>query len=213
MIVNQELCMKIPEMPPSPPREHLPETLEILRLFEQHGSSQYGKEAVSQAQHALQAAFFAERADSPAALVAAALLHDVGHLLHSLPDDAPERGIDDRHEALAAAWLEQRFGPEVVEPVRLHVAAKRFLVATDPDYLRQLSPPSILSLALQGGPMSPDEVREFESNSFCASAVALRRWDDAAKIPDLVTPSLEHFAKHLDLALAECGKEGRPCPR
>ncbi|MBC7815970.1 MAG: HD domain-containing protein [Planctomycetaceae bacterium] len=173
---------------------------EVLRLFRERGGSQYGGEAVTQQEHALQAAFFAERDQADATLITAALLHDVGHLLHSLPDDAPDQGVDDRHETLAARWLAKRFGPAVVEPVRLHVAAKRYLCATDPDYLRQLSPPSTLSLKLQGGPMSDDEVREFQSHPFCEASVRLRRWDDAAKVRDLVTPSLEHFATYLDRA-------------
>lgn len=176
-------------------------TLEILRLFRDHGDSQYGGESVSQQEHALQAAFFAERANADPALIAAALLHDVGHLLHSLPDDAPERGIDDEHETLAARWLESRFGPQVVEPVRLHVAAKRFLCATDPDYQRRLSPPSLLSLRLQGGPMSADEVESFQSHPHFAAAVSLRHWDDAAKVPELVTPPLEHYAAYVDQAM------------
>lgn len=183
--------------------EHHATTVEILRLFRERGGSQYGGEAVSQQEHALQAAFFAERAQASSSLIAAALLHDVGHLLHSLPDDAPERGVDDHHESLAARWLERRFGPDVVEPVRLHVAAKRFLCATDADYERQLSPPSILSLKLQGGPMSEAEVQAFRENPHCDAAVALRRWDDAAKVPELVTPPLEHYAVYLDQALQE----------
>ncbi len=173
-------------------------TQEILRLFRERGGSQYGGEAVTQQEHALQAAFFAEREQTDATLITAALLHDVGHLLHSLPDDAPDQDVDDRHETLAARWLAKRFGPAVVEPVRLHVAAKRYLCAIDPNYQRQLSPPSALSLKLQGGPMSDDEVREFQSHLFCEAAVRLRRWDDAAKVRDLVTPPLEHFATYLD---------------
>ena len=164
----------------------------------QRSMSQYGREAVTQQEHALQAAFFAETSGVSSSLVAAALLHDVGHLLHHLDDDAPERGIDDQHETLAAQWLERRFGPEVVEPVRLHVAAKRFLCATEPDYMAQLSPASLVSLRLQGGVMSDDEVKLFRSHPFCEAAVALRRWDDAAKQPQLVTPPIEHYARHLD---------------
>ena len=175
-------------------------TQEILRLFREKGGSQYGGEAVTQQEHALQAALFAEREQADATLIAAALLHDVGHLLHSLPDDAPDQGVDDRHETLAARWLAKRFGPAVVEPVRLHVAAKRYLCVIDSDYLRQLSPPSTLSLKLQGGPMSDDEIRAFQSHPFCEASVRLRRWDDAAKVPELATPSLEHFAQYIDQA-------------
>ena len=151
----------------------------------------------------MQAALFAERDDAEPALIAAALLHDVGHLLHSLPDDAPEQGVDDRHEALAAQWLARRFGPAVIEPVGLHVEAKRYLSATDPGYYRLLSPPSVLSLELQGGPMTQDEARRFEARRSFAAAVRLRRWDDAAKVVGLVTPPIEHFAQYVDAACCE----------
>jgi phosphonate degradation associated HDIG domain protein len=184
-----------------------PATIEVLRLFQERGGSQYGGESVSQQEHALQAAMFAECAGSDAALIVAALLHDVGHLLHTLPDDAPEQGVDDRHEDLAARWLATRFPAAVVEPARLHVAAKRYLCATDPDYLGQLSPPSILSLKLQGGPMSPDETRQFAAFAHCQSAVALRRWDDAAKIPDLPTPNVEHYIPHLNHCAQQRARE------
>ncbi|SIO61636.1 phosphonate degradation operons associated HDIG domain protein [Singulisphaera sp. GP187] len=177
-------------------------TEEVLRLFREHGDSRYGGEAITQREHALQAAMFAERENAPASLITAALLHDVGHLLHSLPDDAPEQGVDDRHEALAARWLERRFGRDVVEPVLMHVAAKRYLCATDPNYLTELSPPSVLSLGLQGGPMSPDEIHQFQAHLYYNAALALRRWDDKAKIPNLETPSLEHFVFYITQSIA-----------
>ncbi|WP_406695030.1 phosphonate degradation HD-domain oxygenase [Singulisphaera sp. Ch08] len=174
---------------------------EVLRLFREKGDSLYGGEAVTQGEHALQTAMFAEREAASPALITAALLHDVGHLLHSLPADAPEQGVDDRHESLAARWLAQRFGPDVVKPVFLHVAAKRYLCAIDPDYLTELSPPSQLSLQLQGGPMSRSEVLLFRSNSHQDAALALRRWDDKAKIPSLKMPSLEHFMVYIQQSL------------
>lgn len=182
---------------------HRKATIEVLRLFDDHGDSQYGGEAVSQREHALQAAFFAEQAGAEPALIAAALLHDVGHLLHELPADAPDHGVDDEHEKLAADWLTQRFVRKVVEPVALHVAAKRYLCAVDPQYLRQLSPPSTLSLKLQGGPMTKDEASRFEGRPGLADALLLRHWDDAAKVPDLKTPDLDHFATYLDAACRE----------
>jgi phosphonate degradation associated HDIG domain protein len=175
----------------------------IRRLFRERGGSQYGGEAVSQLEHALQAAQSAETEGAQPSLIAAALLHDVGHLLHKLPDDAPDDGIDDRHEALAASWLSKRFGSAVVEPVRLHVTAKRYLCSVDAEYARQLSPPSQLSLKLQGGPMTPEEARQFEAHPFFDDAVRLRRWDEAAKVVGLPTPDLEHYARIVELALAE----------
>jgi [1-hydroxy-2-(trimethylamino)ethyl]phosphonate dioxygenase len=180
---------------------NLPTTEEVLELFRRHGNSQYGGEAVTQLEHALQTATFAEREGSEPALVAAALLHDVGHLLHDLPADAPDQGVDDRHETLAAAWLAKRFRPAVVAPVAMHVAAKRYLCAVDPAYFGQLSQPSVQSLKLQGGPMTADEIKQFESRPFFQDAVRMRRWDDAAKVVDMKTPDLKHFARYIDLAL------------
>ena len=131
---------------------------QIRRLFAERGDSAYGGEAVSQREHALQAAHFARQSGATAASITAALLHDIGHLLHHLPDDAPDEGVDDLHEQLAGRWLARWFGAEVVEPVRMHVDAKRYLCAVEPDYQQQLSPPSLVSLALQGGPMNGEEV-------------------------------------------------------
>lgn len=165
----------------------------VARLFHCRGDSQYGGEAVSQLEHALQAATLAEAEGASAALIAAALLHDVGHLLHNLPDDAPEHDVDDRHEELAARWLARYFGPNVVEPVRLHVQAKRCLSAIDPHYGAALSEPSRVSLRLQGGPMTADEVAAFQASPHYDAALRLRRWDDRAKIVGWQTPSLEHF--------------------
>jgi len=179
---------------------------EILQMFRDRGDSQYGEEAVSQLDHALQTAALASDDGADSALIAAALLHDIGHLLHDLPDDAPDQGIDDRHEVSGGRWLESRFGDEVTEPVRLHVPAKRYLCAVDANYQDELSPPSVLSLKLQGGPMSADEVAEFEQNPQLERAVRLRRWDDEAKIPDHPTPSLEFFGTHLLAALNEASK-------
>lgn len=175
---------------------------EVLELFERHGDSQYGGEAVSQREHALQCAALAEQAGAPAALIAAALLHDIGHLLHDLPEDAPMAGIDDHHENSACRYLQNLFGPDVTEPVRLHVAAKRRLCAVDPDYLVSLSEPSVVSLRLQGGPMSAEEVTAFDALPFAADAVRLRRWDDLAKVSGLDVPELQHFAQYLQQAAA-----------
>jgi phosphonate degradation associated HDIG domain protein len=172
----------------------------LLSLFARRGDSEYGGEAVTQLEHALQAAAFAEREGATPELISAALLHDVGHLLHDLPEDAPDQGIDDRHETLAAAWLAQRFQPAVVAPVAMHVAAKRYLCAVDSGYLGRLSQPSVQSLAMQGGPMTADEIGRFESRPHFQDAVRLRRWDDAAKVVGMVTPDLDHFASYIDQA-------------
>jgi phosphonate degradation associated HDIG domain protein len=174
---------------------------QVIELFRQKGHSLYGGEAVTQLAHGLQAATFARRDGANAAQVSAALLHDIGHLLHALPDDAPDQGIDDVHERLGAHYLAANFSPAVCEPVRLHVAAKRYLCRVDPDYLSQLSEPSLQSLALQGGPMTGEEASDFEQEPYFREAVQLRRWDEEAKIPELKTADLESFLPELSNSL------------
>jgi phosphonate degradation associated HDIG domain protein len=171
---------------------------EVLRLFAKGGDSQYGGESVSQLEHGLQAALLAEQEGAPDELVVAALLHDIGHLLHDLPDDAPDNGVDDLHENLGAAWIKGRFPLSVLEPVRLHVASKRYLCAVEPGYLEALSEPSRVSLQLQGGPMSAEECEAFREGEFFESAIRLRRWDDEAKIAGLETPPLSYFLRHIE---------------
>jgi len=177
----------------------------IVALYREKGQAAYFGEAVTQAEHALQTAHQAEASGATNELIAAALLHDVGHLLHGLAEDLAEQGIDARHEEGGAAWLERSFGPAVSDPVRLHVAAKRYLCAVDPAYAAELSSASQLSLRLQGGPYAPDEVRHFEQEPFWQAAVALRRWDDAAKIPGLAVPGLEHYRPILEAVLMKRG--------
>lgn len=177
----------------------------IATLFAARGDNAYHGEKVSQTEHALQAAWAGEKDGASDALIAAALLHDIGHLLHDLGEDAAERGIDDRHENGGAHWLARYFGPEVVEPVRLHVAAKRYLCAVDASYRAELSPASELSLQLQGGPMSESEVAHFAAGTYAQDAVALRRWDDQAKIENLQTPPLEHFLESVTRVARRAG--------
>jgi phosphonate degradation associated HDIG domain protein len=178
----------------------------LLVLLAQDGARRYGGEAVSQREHALQCAALAAAEGAAPSLVAAALLHDIGHLLAPpfAPRIAPEgrmgddqeparRRTDDRHEILGAAALAKAFGPAVAEPVRLHVAAKRWLCAVEPDYFAQLSPASVTSLGLQGGPFSVAEAGHFAALPFAEDAVRLRRWDEAAKLPGLATPPLGHY--------------------
>lgn len=169
---------------------------EVLELFIRSGASQYGGEAVSQLEHALQCAFLAEQDQASPALIVAALLHDIGHLLHDLPDDAPDKGIDDHHEASGYHFLSKRFNAEVSEPVRLHVAAKRYLCTVDGDYEKQLSEPSLISFRLQGGRMSDQELHSFRDNPHWEAAVRLRHWDDLAKVAKLPTPPIEHFVRY-----------------
>lgn len=177
----------------------------LIDLLRERGNSAYGGEAVTQGEHALQSAWLAEQAGASPASITAALLHDLGHLVHHLPDDSPEQGIDDHHEVIAARRLSKMFDPAVVEPIRLHVAAKRYLCAVEPGYWESLSVPSRTSLELQGGPMSREEVDRFRENPHCDAAVSLRRWDDLAKTADLVTPSLDHFVPYVTEAARQRG--------
>jgi phosphonate degradation associated HDIG domain protein len=166
---------------------------DVAAVFLEKGESSYFGEPVSQLEHALQTAHFARRDSAPDYLIAAALLHDVGHLVQDLPEDIANHGIDARHEDIGESWLAERFGPEVYQPVRLHVAAKRYLCATDSDYLSRLSPASVQSLQLQGGPMTHEEVVAFQSKQYFHEALKLRLWDDEAKIPGLSTAALSSY--------------------
>jgi phosphonate degradation associated HDIG domain protein len=170
---------------------------ELLDIFVGRATRRYGLSEINQLQHALQAATLAESDGAPPATVLASLLHDVGHMIHRLGEDPAGRGVDDVHEELGARWLAERFGPEVSEPVRLHVAAKRYLCAVESDYFGKLSPDSVRSLGLQGGPMSADEVETFRRNPLHAEAVRLRRFDEAAKDPRATTPDFDHFLRHV----------------
>ena len=173
-------------------------TDQIFRTFEERGDEAYFGEPVSQKEHALQAAYLAEQEGAPPALVVAALLHDIGHLVHGMGEDIADRGIDARHEDAGEAWLARHFPIEVTEPVKLHVAAKRYLCRVDASYLAQLSPASVQSLALQGGPFDDDGARQFEAHRYYREAVWLRRWDDRAKVQGLAVPDLRHYRSALE---------------
>jgi [1-hydroxy-2-(trimethylamino)ethyl]phosphonate dioxygenase len=179
----------------------------IMQMFAGAGQAAYFGESVSQTEHALQSAHLAVGNGADNELIVAALLHDVGHMLSGLREDVAQHGIDDSHEQAGAAWLEKHFGPAVVMPVRLHVAAKRFLCAVEPEYLRGLSPASQLSLRLQGGPFTPADVRTFEAQPHFKAAVSLRRWDDGAKVPGWDVPDLETYRSALLTALKRGGKD------
>jgi len=179
----------------------------IFDLFAARGRDAYFGESVSQQEHALQAAHLAERSGASPALIAAALLHDIGHLIHGLPEDIAERGIDGRHEIAGQGWLANHFGPEVTEPVRMHVEAKRYLCRIDPVYRAGLSAASLQSLGLQGGILDEHEARRFESNPFFRDAVRLRRWDEEAKAPGLVVPKLDSYRELISGLLVSTQQE------
>lgn len=181
----------------------------IFHLFESWGDSAYFGESVSQLEHALQVAHLAEREGASDALIVAGLLHDVGHLIHDLPENVADSGLDDLHEDAGARWLAPHFGPEVVRPIQLHVDAKRYLCAVEPAYLETLSAASQVSLRLQGGPMTVEEIAQFAADPFHQDAVRLRRWDDLAKIPELEVPGIEHYRSRIQSVLeaAQTGAE------
>ncbi|SMF82589.1 phosphonate degradation operons associated HDIG domain protein [Tistlia consotensis] len=170
-----------------------PVVSEIEAVFAAKGGETYG-EQVTQLEHALQCAALAAADGAAPSLVAAALLHDVGHLIEE-PDDAFGQH---RHDRGGAAWLSSRFGPEVTEPVRLHVAAKRWLCAVEPGYFDRLSPASVHSLKHQGGPMSAPEARAFEAEPFHDQAVRLRRWDEEGKREGLHVRPLGDYRELLE---------------
>ena len=166
---------------------------DICILFARKGGRAYDGEPVTQLEHALQSAARAENAGAPPALVAAALLHDLGHLLNDQGETPTLRGVDDLHQYAALPFLRPLFGDDVLAPIRLHVDAKRYLCATRPGYLQALSADSQRSLALQGGVYSSQEAARFMAQAGAAQAVRLRLWDDLAKDMNRATPTLSHF--------------------
>jgi phosphonate degradation associated HDIG domain protein len=168
-------------------------TEEILAIFQRRGAGAYFGESVSMTEHALQTAHFAQAAAAPPGLIVAALLHDIGHLVEDVPDDLSDWTVDAHHEEVGSRWLAQRFRPEVSEPVRLHVPAKRYLLATDHRYFAKLSPASVVTLKLQGGPMAAHEVAKFETERYYQDAVRVRQWDDQGKVAGLKTAGLVDY--------------------
>ncbi len=166
----------------------------IVDIFDRRGADSYLGEAVTMSQHMLQAALLAEEAGAGDDMIAAALLHDIGHYTNEFPEDALERGIDNRHDAAGAAILAPFFPARVTSCVRQHVRAKRYLCATDPDYLGQLTDASVHSLHLQGGSMTETEIEEFRKIPFLDAILQIRKWDDGAKVPGRQTPPIAHFS-------------------
>ncbi len=169
---------------------------ELVTLFESEVATAMYDEVVTEREHALQAAQRAEAAGAPEATVAAALLHDVGRLL--IEADATFVAADRAHDRVGERYLGRWFGSEVTAPVGLHVAAKRYLCATEPEYLDRLSPVSVRSLEVQGGPMTEAEVEAFRAGEGWETAVQLRRWDDAAKLEDHPTKAVADYLPLLE---------------
>jgi len=166
---------------------------EICHLFESGGHTMYSGEPVTQLQHALQSATLAEQAGATPELICAALLHDLGHLLNPQGETPSARGIDDTHQYFALPYLRGLFSSAVLEPIRLHVDAKRYLCATDAAYYDRLSADSKRSLMLQGGIFNASDAAAFIARPHAADAVRLRLWDDLAKDAAMVTPDLPYF--------------------
>ena len=170
---------------------------EIWRALKQRGGEEYGGEAVNQLEHGLQCAALAEREKAGDALITAALLHDIGHMIDVPEGESIEtiadRGVDAIHEDVGAAFLTRWFGDEVVWPIRHHVAAKRYLCLRKPGYFDALSPASVKSLKLQGGPFTDAEADEWLTQPYAHEGVRLRVWDDLAKDPAMKTPPLDHY--------------------
>lgn len=171
---------------------------QIENLFEHKGHLNYGVEAVTQLQHALQCGTLAIQEGTENELVIAAFLHDIGHLLgeEDLPNSL-KTNLDDKHEELGYQFLKQNFSPEISEPVRLHVAAKRYLCTIEADYADQLSPTSYESYIDQGGPMTQEEQLAFENEAFFKDAVKLRRWDDVGKKGTMETYPIAEFINRI----------------
>ena len=166
---------------------------DIELLFARHGANQYSGEPVTQLEHALQTAHLAEQSGADDALVTACLLHDLGHLLNDQGETPSLRGIDDTHQYFALPFLRGLFPDAVLESIKLHVDAKRYLCRANTEYHAKLSDDSKRSLALQGGVFSAEQAAAFIAQPSARDAVMLRQWDDLAKQAELQTPSLEHF--------------------
>jgi len=181
----------------------------VLNTLSKRGALMYGGEAVTQLEHALQCASLAEYAGAPQPLVAASLLHDFGHLLPGGEGRQPAHLADDLHQYAAIPFLRHLFDDAVLEPIRLHVDAKRYLCAVMSGYWEKLSLESKLSLKQQGGVFTPMEARAFIAQPYARDAVSLRVWDDLAKTPRKETPPLSYY----DPILRACAKQTSPSGR
>ena len=169
----------------------------LAEIFERRGAEEYLGEPVTIAEHMLQGAALAEAEGAGDELVAAALLHDIGHFTSEFGTYSPDDLEDKHHDDAGAEVLGPFFPPVVTECVRLHVAAKRYLCATDATYFAKLSSASVHTLSLQGGPMSASEVAAFRKNPFHDEAVRVRIWDEGGKVPGMKTRAFRDYASLL----------------
>lgn len=174
----------------------------IADIFERRGAESYLGEPVTMSQHMLQGAWLAEQDGAPEELVAAALLHDIGHYTSEFGTYSPDDVEDKHHDEAGGEVLAPFFPPVIVECVRLHVSAKRYLCATDSTYFGKLSQASVHTLSLQGGPMNADEVAEFRRNPFHDEAVRVRIWDEGGKIADMKTRTFRDYVPLLERVVA-----------
>jgi phosphonate degradation associated HDIG domain protein len=179
----------------------------IADIFERRGAESYLGEPVTMSQHMLQGAWLAERDGAPEELVAAALLHDIGHYTSEFGTYSPDDVEDKHHDEAGGEVLAPFFPPVIVECVRLHVSAKRYLCATDPTYFNKLSPASVHTLSLQGGPMSAEEVAEFRRNPFHEEAVRVRIWDEGGKVADMKTRAFRDYVPLLERVVKKFAAE------
>ncbi len=176
----------------------------LLRdIFVRRGSESYLGESVTMSEHMLQSAWIAEQAGEDPNVIVAALLHDVGHYTSDFGEDFLDVGVDNLHEIAGERVLKANFPPEITETTRWHVDAKRYLCAVEPAYFSSLSPASVQSLGLQGGPMNPNEIEEFEKNRWLDTILRVRRYDDGAKVPGRKTPDLEHYLSMVKTVLVQ----------
>lgn len=175
----------------------------LIAIYRTKSQRRYGLSRVTQLEHALQGGLLAEQEHCAAHLIVATLLHDIGHMIHDLGEAPAAEGVDDKHQRLGADYLGRWFGAEVTTPVRLHVAAKRYLCHAEAGYEASLSDDSVRSLRLQGGPMSADEADRFRATPGFEDAIRLRRYDERAKVSGLNTPPFDHFLRYITICASQ----------
>ncbi|OZI33840.1 hypothetical protein CAL29_09655 [Bordetella genomosp. 10] len=167
---------------------------QIANLFHLTGDLPYGNTAVTQAEHARQTAALALAENAAPSLVTAALLHDLGHLIIQHPDTVRIEGADYKHQYFVLPFLRDLFGPDVLEPIRLHVEAHRYLCFVEPDYLGPRNSAARRALDLAGGVFDAPQASEFSALPWAPEAIRLRRWDDqACRIGAEPPPPLSYF--------------------